>query len=389
MNHNRNVPAIRVVLGFLVTGTLFAQAGAGDIYLRVQALYLAAKTAQDRGDLAEAEAKYEQILRVAPNLAAAYNNLGALYFRERDYLKAAAVLEKGLNVNPGMASARALLGISLFNAGEYAKARPSLEAAVRANPADVNARLFLAKDLTKLALFAAASVELEKLGQQNPKNQEVWYLLAKLHMRMSEEALARMNAIDSNSALAHQLSGEVMESMNNYDGAVVELKKAVELAPAVPGNHYRLGDAYWTLSQWDSAAEQFEAELHVDPASCAAQWKLGNVILQKNGSAEDALTHINEALTRCPAMTDARVDRARALALAGRGGEALADLQAAAKASPSDAGIHFLLGKVYRSLGRTQEAQAEMETFAKLDEAARAATAERAQEVIKNKESAR
>ena len=32
----------------------------------------------------------------------AYNNLGALYFRQRNYAKAAAVLEQGLKVNPGM-----------------------------------------------------------------------------------------------------------------------------------------------------------------------------------------------------------------------------------------------------------------------------------------------
>ena len=43
---------------------------------------------------------------------------------------------------------------------------------------------------------------------------------------LSTQALAKMNAIDSNSVLAHQLSAEVMESMNNYDGAVVQLKKA-------------------------------------------------------------------------------------------------------------------------------------------------------------------
>ena len=77
-----------------------------------------------------------------------------------------------------------------------------------------------------------------------------------------------MNAIDPNSVLAHELSAEMMEAMNNYDGAVVELKKAVEMAPQRPGAHYKLGDAYLSLSQLDSATEQFQAELSVDPANC-------------------------------------------------------------------------------------------------------------------------
>jgi hypothetical protein len=62
-------------------------------------------------------------------------------------------------------------------------------------------------------------------------------------MKMSEQALAKMNSINPDSVLSHELSAEVMESMNNYDGAVVELKKAVEMAPQKPGTHFKLGEA--------------------------------------------------------------------------------------------------------------------------------------------------
>lgn len=378
----------QVGLCVLATGLIFAQAGSDENSAQVQELYAAAKTAQARGELAEAIARYQEILRIAPKLAAAYNNLGALYFRDHDYVKAAAVLERGLKVDPSMNSAAVLLGISLYETGEYPNARIRLEAAVRANPNDANARMFLAKSLTKLGDFGEAGAQLEKLGERDPKNQEVWYLLAKVHMKLSEQALAKMNAIDPNSVLAHQLSGEVMESMNNYDGAVVELKKAVDVAPGMPGNHYKLGDAYWNLSQWDLASEQFTAELNVDAGNCSARWKLGNVILQQNGSAADALKELDAALERCPKLTDARLDRARALVKLDRGREAVADLEQAEKANPDSPGVHFLLARVYRSLGRAQEAQAEMQTYSKLDESARAAVAERAQEVIKNKEAA-
>src|ERR1700735_2091669 len=90
---------------------------------RVQQLYAAAKEAQNQGNLATAISKYEDILKIAPKLGAAYNNLGALYFRQRDYRKAATVLEQGLKISPGMPSASALLGISLFEVAEYDKAR--------------------------------------------------------------------------------------------------------------------------------------------------------------------------------------------------------------------------------------------------------------------------
>ena len=377
-----------LVLIVFVAANIVAQSGRDSSDARVQELYESAKGAQRRGALAEAIKDYEEILRIAPALGPAYNNLGALYFQIKDYSKAAAVLKKGLHVDPGMTSAAALLGISLYNTGDFEEGRTSLQIAVHANSSDKNARLFLAKTLVKLGDVSAAAKELEMLSEQDPKDQEVWYLLAKVHMQLSERALARINAIDPNSVLAHQLSGEVMESMNNYDGAVVELKKAVDLAPQMPGNHYKLGDAYWNLSQWDSAAAQFRAELATDAGNCTAKWKLGNTILQQNGSAAEALQNEDDALARCPKLTDARVDRARALVKLDRGAEAVADLEAAESAAPNDPGIHFLLGRVYRSLGRAQDSQREIQIFAKLDENARESTAERAQEVIKNKETA-
>jgi tetratricopeptide (TPR) repeat protein len=365
-----------------------AKADSGENDPRVEELYSQAKTAQAQGDIVTAIGKYQEILRIAPRLGPAYNNLGALYFRQREYPKAAAVLEQGLKISPTMPSASALLGISLYEMAEYAKARPRLEAALRANPNDSNAQMFLVKTLAKLGDHQAAASYLQQLAIHEPKNQEVWYLLAKVYMKLSEQALAKMNGIDPHSVMAHELSGEMMEAMNNYDGAIVELKKAVEMAPHQPGTHYKLGDAYFSLSQWDSAAEQFRAELVIDAANCQARWKLASVLLQNNGSPEEALADVNQALSQCPSLAEARVDRARALIKLDRNMQAIADLEVAIKADPTEPSTHFLLAKAYRSLGRTQEAQVEMRAFSKLEEAARAATAERAQEVIKNKQNA-
>lgn len=375
-------------LALLAPARVPAQTESPDKEARIQALYAEAKTAQSQGDIPGAIARYEEMLRLDRTLAAAYNNLGGLYFRQRDYPKAAATLEQGLKVNANMPTASALLGISLYEMADYARARPRLEAAVKANPTDANALLFLAKDLNMLGDYQAAALRLGQLAGLQPNNQEIWYLLAKIYMKLSEESLARMNAIDPDSVLSHELSAEVMESMNNFDGALVELKKAVEMAPQRPGTHYKLGDAYFSLSQWDSAAGQFQAELAVDPANCRAFWKLGSAILQKDGDPTQALDDINRSFALCPSLNEARLDRARALIKLNRNTEAVSDLEAAIKTFPADPAPHFLLSKVYRALGRSQEAQAEMRAFSKLEESARAATAERVHEVLQNKETA-
>jgi tetratricopeptide (TPR) repeat protein len=168
---------------------------------------------------------------------------------------------------------------------------------------------------------------------------------------------------------------------------VIEYKKAAEMAPQLAGTHYKLGNAYWQLSQWDAAAEQFHAELVNDPNNCIAQWKIGNIMLAQNQPPEQAIPVIEKSLSLCPGLAQARVDRARALIKLQRNEDALSDLQAAVKTNPEEPTIHFLLAQTYRALGRNQEAQSELQIFSKLDESARAATAERAQQVIQNKES--
>ena len=109
MQHNKRV--IRCLcLTLLLLRFAAAQSNAA-VDAHVQELYRQAKAAQSQNDLAAAIAKYQEILRLAPKLGAAYNNLGSLYFRQREFHKAAEILEQGLKVDPSMTSAAALLGI--------------------------------------------------------------------------------------------------------------------------------------------------------------------------------------------------------------------------------------------------------------------------------------
>jgi len=378
--------ALIVLIAFGLATNIQAQNSSGVDDSQVQQLYAEAKSAQAQGDLAGAAATYEKLLQVAPNLGAAYNNLGALYLQQHEYKKAAAILEKGLKVDPKMTSASALLGISLYEMGEYTPARRHLESALRANPKDDHAELFLSNDLIKLGDFDAAAMHLRQLSQRQPQNQEIWYLLGKVHMKLSEQALSKLNAIDPDSVYAHEISGEVMEGMKNFDGALLEYKKAVELAPQQPGTHYLLGNAYWSIRMWEQAAEQFRAELANDPANCTAHWKLGNIALEQRQDASQALSQVDKALSICPSLAEARLDRGRALMRLDRNEEAIGDLQAAEKFDPSEPNTHFLLAQALRATGKAREAQAEMQIFSKLEENARAKTAERARQLLQERE---
>lgn len=362
------------LLVFLPSAVLARQAN-DEVTPDVQQLYAQAKAAQQHGDSATAIEKYRAMIKLAPHLAAAYNNLGMLYFNEHDYTHAAEVLERGLELQPDMPSASAMLGMSYFQLGMNEKAEPFLRAALHASPTDDNVEMILAHILINLRKYDEAASYLNNFLERNPKNQEAWYMLGKTYLQLSEDALKKINEIDPNSVVAHEIAGEIDESMHNYDVALVEYKKAIDMAPHQPGTHMHMANAYWLIGKWESAQDEFKAELANDPNNCTAQWKLANAMLEANDSSEDALSELNQSIERCPTLMQARVDRARALIRLGKQGDALPDLQMAIKDSPGEPTIHFLLASVYRAQGKTAEAQQEMRAYAQLQREASEAVA--------------
>jgi len=369
--------------GVFITMRASAQSGADDeVTPRVQQLYAEAKAAQQSNDNAAAIEKYRAMLKLAPHLAPAYNNLGMLYFDQHDYGHAAQVLEQGLKLNPDMPTASAMLGLSYAQLGESEKAVPLLEAAVRLNPADDKAVMTLVRVLINLKRYDDATPYLKSYVERNPKDQQAWYLLGKTYLQLSEKALSRINQIDPNSVTAHEVAGEIDESMRNYDGALVEYKKAVDMAPQQPGTHAHMANTYWMIGKWGSAEIEFQAELVNDPNNCTSRWKLANSILEVDGSAQNALTELNKAVDRCPTLMQARVDRARALIKLGKHDEALPDLTMAEKDSPNEPSIHFLLASIYKAQGKAGDAQQEMRTYGRLQREASESVAGQASDAL-------
>ena len=145
--------------------------GDEEVTPEVQNLYAQAKEARQRGDDATAIEKYKAIIKLAPHLAAAYNNLGMLYFNGQDYTRAAEVLQRGLQLNSQHAGRRRNAGHELFSAGKPDKAEPLLEKALRANPKDDQVEMVLVHiliNMQKLPEAAYASQRLPGAESEEP-----------------------------------------------------------------------------------------------------------------------------------------------------------------------------------------------------------------------------
>src|SRR5262249_11880672 len=74
------------------------------------------------GRLDEAVTAYRQALLFLPKDAVIHDNLGQAYFRRRQLDEAAAAFRKAVELDPHFASAQWRLGVALRNAGHFAEA---------------------------------------------------------------------------------------------------------------------------------------------------------------------------------------------------------------------------------------------------------------------------
>ncbi len=348
----------------------------------VQQLYQKAHAAQEAGHPEQAAADYRELLRLDPSIAAAYNNLGRLYFNLNRFPEAVITLEKGLSLEPDMAPASIMLGASYLQLDDAAKAVPPLEAGVAALPDDHFARLSLVRAYTRLERREDAVAQLQQLLQRDPKDQESWYLLGKLQLEQSQASLAKVQSLNPDSPLSHQLSAEVMESMKNTPGAVAEYKRALAIAPDDLDAQSHLANLYWSTGDWTHARPLFVSYLDRRPADCIARWKLGNTLDQLESPPEDVLRETDRALKQCPDLPQARVDRARVLIKTGHAKEALPELKAAELKAPDEPSIQFLFARAYKALGDSAAATAAATRFETLQKAEHEASEKHAADVI-------
>ena len=350
----------------------------------VQQLYEKARSDQAAGKDERAVADYRELLRLDPSVAPAYNNLGRLLYNLGRFPEVVTILRQGLAIEPNMAPAKIMLGAAYFQLGRPDEALSPLETGVKALPADRFAHITLARVLLDLKRPADAVVQLNAILKNDPKDQEAWYVLGKVHLELSQQAFTQVQAIDADTPLAHELAGEIMESMQNTPGAVDAYKQAIAASPQDVSALDHLANLYWSTGDWAHAREQFVALLAKQPGNCIARWKLADSLDELGEPPEVGMAELNRALESCPAIPQAHAERARLLLRTSKPAEALRDLEIAEKAAPDESSLQRLFAQAYRALGDRQHALAADQRFQELEAAQHAAKEQHAARVAKS-----
>ena len=338
---------------------------------RTPQLYEEARLEEQAGHTDEAIKKYEEIVRLNPTQAYAYNNLGRLYHQSGRLHDAIKPLKRACELNPKLEPPHALLGFVLFQLDDFAGARREFKTASQLDPSDLNVKLFLARSLVELQDLSGAVEILDKLQREDPKNTEALYTLGGVYSILAYRTLSQIQTADPNSYLIEVLLGRFSETKQIYPDAADHYKRAIERAPDVPDLYYRYAHALWAMGDSENALIQYRHALDRNPYDYRAEWESARILVSDN--PREALSLASLALELKPDVADALTIRGRALISLQRPREAIEDLRKAISVNPQDAATHFQLARAYREAGMTREAQTENAIFERMDKEAHAA----------------
>jgi tetratricopeptide (TPR) repeat protein len=238
---------------------------------------------------------------------------------------------------------------------------------------------------------------------------DLGYVLFRTHqIGASIEALAKSLELDINNAEAHKILGLDFTIIGKYDEAQIEMEQAVRLKPDSAEIHYFLGRTHYTTNAFPLAKREFEEATRLDPSYMKAynnlaltmeamgddnaalanyekafllneqqglksEWPYVNVcaLYNRQNKPEQALPYCQKATELNPQSDQAYFETARAHMSQQDWEQAAKALQNAIKINPHFARFHYVLGTVYRKLGKSEDGEKEMQVFRKLSEESR------------------
>ncbi|MGA9667553.1 MAG: tetratricopeptide repeat protein [Terracidiphilus sp.] len=333
---------------------------------------------EQQGKTTEAEAAWSALAKTQPTNPEPFAHLGLIEAREQHYAEAVSSYRKAMALNPTMPRLRFNLGLAYFKAGEYREAlqqfKPLLKTEPPASEEAQRLTILIGMSYYGLAEFAAATPYLKEAANRDAQNLQLLLTLAHSCLLSREyqcvlDEFHRIVALNPESAEAHMLAGEALDEMKEPVEAIRELRAAVQANPKEPNVHFGLGYLLWTQGHSPEAAHEFQAELDNDPEHIQAMLYLADSEIQMN-RMEDARPLLEKTVKTDPANPMGHLDLGIVYSEAGLNAEALHELKTAAALEPNDVKAHWRLARLYRSMGKTAEANAELTKSKNINKAA-------------------
>lgn len=137
----------------------------------------------------------------------------------------------------------------------------------------------------------------------------------------ARKELQQATRLNPNYPRAHQVYGELLTSLGEFEAAASELRRALELDPLSPLLHGVDGLVSYFARRYEEVLPKCRKSLEIDPKFPLAHYYLG-LALAELGQFEDGVEHLQKAVETAPECAWYQADRARAYALWGKEDEA-------------------------------------------------------------------
>ena len=297
-------------------------------------------------------------------LVSAQTLLGDIHLARSRMSQAEAAYNEALKINPKAARALNGLGDALYRAGRYSEAQARFEASTQADPDDLSAKIGVAKSKLGLERTEDASAMLKKLRQTYPQSVPVayWYgraLEAAGNRAMAETVYraALKTASDDPLVVDVFIALALLQSQQGHaDEATKTLADARAKLPDLPAIHKALGDVALSQGRYREAVAEFKQAILLDNEDLGAKFRLG-VALRRDANFEEAGKAFDEVGSVDKDYPGLALERGLLYEASGRTDEALKEYEGALAKAPKDPDLMLRVGCGKVAAGRPKQAE--------------------------------
>jgi tetratricopeptide (TPR) repeat protein len=285
-----------------------------------------------RGQLAEAEALYRQVLQAQPQHFDGLHLLGVLHFQRRRYEEAIHEIDLALKERPDVAAALNARAAALKELQRLPEALAGFDKALALEPDYVDALYNRATLLQELGRLERALVDFDKAIALRPDHVQAFNNRgnALRELGRHDAAIAsydRALALRPDYAEAWYNRSNALAGLNRFEDAVASCDKAVALKPDFAEAFNNRGNALKGLRRFDEAVASYERALALKPAYVDALNNRASALVQLK-RFDEALADYDRAVAHKPDDSSAVWNRSLARLLVGRWREGWADYEA-------------------------------------------------------------
>jgi tetratricopeptide (TPR) repeat protein len=318
--------------------------------------------AQKRGDDATAIAKYQELIKLQPEVVEVRANLGAALAHAGRYEQAIEQYQFALSKLPDNTGLRLNLALAYYKKGDLSQAAEKLAPLNSIDPGDVRVATLLGDCYSRLGRDQDAIKVLTGAETAHPGDLNVAWALgpALIHAGQPIEGIKRVALVaeQGHSAEANLLAAQTFLALSEFERAHEFTEEAFKLNPKLKGLYSLSGRVKQYLGDFPGSKADLDKALAEDPDDFDAHVTM-SAVLNLERDVEGAQRHAQKALDLRPSSPLARYELARVQRSKGEISEAVQNFEKVIAAEPDWLRPHIELAALYYRLQRPEDGQRE------------------------------